>query len=1082
MRFFAARITKSFRRGSALLLALVLTIALFIMGLVFVSTTQIEKETVSRVDELQTLDTAVDTVIDRINNVLVDDLIYKPPGLGDEMLDGQGDSQGNTEKNEYYDYPGPDDPWLASLEPMFFWDNGTPADDTDDWYAWRHISDIYDNNFGVPAAPVYYDPDDESVNTQWALGSFFLVSPYNLIAKIISSDDRVSVIEESTPIWDEDYLWYSGARADADGDGVADSRWVKVPNLTGPRGQNVYTAVRIIDNGGMLNLNTGLTFDPAVANGSCLTDIDLTGICRSTGTNPDNPAYLHAYRCVFDIDDLPTVFPTRSEYDFEVSKRTLNPLVPSTVVGVAYNLYDITDELELRNRFFIDSQVISRTEYLWPKTFAGGNGLTKTVPYNDPTDLPKWFQKAYFDTSVPDLYTRRHICTTYNFDRVMIAKPDYSIMPGDLTIEWNKWTYWNDTDKSKWTYRPICVNDLLDGGATPTDEQIKQLAAAIWLGLPKNADLITNDQMVELNWVGTDERERLACQLAVNIIDYIDTDHDITKLTVNSNDYYGYESQWGNVFITRVGVTKYDPAPPGNAIIRHYAIVLHNPGPEDVSLDGWNIYNQTQDTTYNLDGLIIVQNRVLVLIDGDDPSGWGFKASEFTEPVEVVNGILFSDDDVLVLRDNQGRPSDKVTVKNITIANVSAVDTRDVLHSDNRTGDKYIGFDPSKIYVWGGDLTSSGVPRTDVSVLETFSTLPATKVTADIQTNTLAFGEIKNVAELHKSLMIGAMKFSNDYVTMSECWDKFIQADVATDISAEDIHKGRPDAADPAFVDLARYLTVFHPFSDDIDNDGNGLSDDPLKDKVDNDRDGSTDEADETFANNCGEKSELAVAGRININTAPWFVIAQLPWVQDPGLSSTTSPDKENKVKLAQAIVAYRDKTAWDVLDYSTSTWAAPDNVKTRKHGMGLQSTDMDIREEIGFANITELINVTHNLKTGSPGSITYDEHYDIRRYGRDDNAGVPKNNNELVPHDPDPGPFFDEDNAANDLKERDVIFQRISNLVTVRSDVFTAYIMVRVGELGPQKRVIAIFDRSNVYKSGDTPKLVALHPVPDPR
>ena len=80
------------------------------------------------------------------------------------------------------------------------------------------------------------------------------------------------------------------------------------------------------------------------------------------------------------------------------------------------------------------------------------------------------------------------------------------------------------------------------------------------------------------------------------------------------------------------------------------------------------------------------------------------------------------------------------------------------------------------------------------------------------------------------------------------------------------------------------------------------------------------------------------------------------------------------------------------------------------------------------------------------------------------------------------PGPFYDEDEAANDLKERDVIFQRISNLVTVRSDVFTAYVMVRVGELGPQKRVIAIFDRSNVYNSGDTPRLVALHPVPDPR
>ena len=103
MKFFATvRVTKSFRRGSALLLALVLTIALFIMGLVFVSTTQIQKETVSRVDELQTLDTAVDTVIGRINNVLVGDL-----------LGGDSDMLNNDASDEYYDYPGPDDPWLS---------------------------------------------------------------------------------------------------------------------------------------------------------------------------------------------------------------------------------------------------------------------------------------------------------------------------------------------------------------------------------------------------------------------------------------------------------------------------------------------------------------------------------------------------------------------------------------------------------------------------------------------------------------------------------------------------------------------------------------------------------------------------------------------------------------------------------------------------------------------------------------------------------------------------------------------------------------------------------------------------------
>ncbi len=72
-------------------------------------------------------------------------------------------------------------------------------------------------------------------------------------------------------------------------------------------------------------------------------------------------------------------------------------------------------------------------------------------------------------------------------------------------------------------------------------------------------------------------------------------------------------------------------------------------------------------------------------------------------------------------------------------------------------------------------------------------------------------------------------------------------------------------------------------------------------------------------------------------------------------------------------------------------------------------------------------------------------------------------------------------DGAIDDLEERDAIFARISNLVTVRSDVFTAYILVRLGESGPQKRIIAILDRSNVFNSSDRPKILAIHPVPDP-
>jgi hypothetical protein len=71
---------------------------------------------------------------------------------------------------------------------------------------------------------------------------------------------------------------------------------------------------------------------------------------------------------------------------------------------------------------------------------------------------------------------------------------------------------------------------------------------------------------------------------------------------------------------------------------------------------------------------------------------------------------------------------------------------------------------------------------------------------------------------------------------------------------------------------------------------------------------------------------------------------------------------------------------------------------------------------------------------------------------------------------------------VPNDFEERDVIFSRISNLATVRSDVFCAYILVRLGEDGPQRRYIAILDRSGVKSPTDKVRIRALQPVADPR
>jgi hypothetical protein len=277
---------------------------------------------------------------------------------------------------------------------------------------------------------------------------------------------------------------------------------------------------------------------------------------------------------------------------------------------------------------------------------------------------------------------------------------------------------------------------------------------------------------------------------------------------------------------------------------------------------------------------------------------------------------------------------------------------------------------------------------------------------------------------------------------------------LGTKLKSEE-HLVRLDLQNPFHRNIFQYLTVFDPTRDFIDNDGDGVG-------TDLNSDGFLDSSETDL-------DEVKIPGRININTAPWYVIAQLPWMTN---------------EIAQAIVAYRDKLALvlGVVDYSTSPpsppWPPSDVFKTRKFGMGLRQIDPDVRERFGFASIGELINVTHNLD----GTRLYNPLYDIRRLSRE----VPANDLPGFPDLTTYGPGLG-DGLADDFEERDVIFSRISNLVTVRSDVFTAYILVRIGADGPQKRAIAILDRSGVDKTNvKSPdgkvRIVSLHYVPEPR
>ncbi|GAI87795.1 unnamed protein product, partial [marine sediment metagenome] len=142
----------------------------------------------------------------------------------------------------------------------------------------------------------------------------------------------------------------------------------------------------------------------------------------------------------------------------------------------------------------------------------------------------------------------------------------------------------------------------------------------------------------------------------------------------------------------------------------------------------------------------------------------------------------------------------------------------------------------------------------------------------------------------------------------------------------------RLNLQNPYHSNVFQYLTVFDPVYDFIDNDADGLG-------TDDNGDGLLD-VDEI------DPDELKIPGRININTAPWYVIAQLPWMTEP---------------IAQAIVAYRDKLAIPVdyrdpppTDPPTGRYNAIIADPCNSH-FAANFPPGAVREEPGFASIGEL-------------------------------------------------------------------------------------------------------------------------------
>ncbi|MFC1635984.1 helix-hairpin-helix domain-containing protein [Planctomycetota bacterium] len=795
---------------------------------------------------------------------------------------------------EYYDYPDANDTWLASLQPY-------PSGGS---YFWQQITDLYntlDPNLEALIVPEYQDP---------------------------------GIIGE-------------GVIADAEGDGVGDSRWIVVPDISSSKGEPVYAAIRIIDNGAMLNVNTAYKFEPNDPNITMLDigrssqmQINLMALAGAPGQPPTtaDETYLLEARANPDLGLNP--FDLRT-YEENVIWQYGQPNGP-------YTPFDISDELELRYRFLLNHPDIDTRLEQWGGQFRA-DALSTPVTSSGET-LDAWFERiGDYDTFDPN-YTYRHIATIHNMDRIIS-------LAGSA---WN--TNTQAIDDGKMANVNIASASVLTG----------TILAALQENDPNT--------LRAAGFANSSAVEKLAAQLAVNIIDLRDNNAEVsiyenyksTTTGIEQIRAHGFEAQ---PFISEIGfiISKTAADNPAN---NHFAIELYNPFDVDIPLSDFRLELRRQNgevvSTINLTGHAIADGSRFIITNSFDASG-AFGVSGLTSTgggKEDPNLVLAeydlvegSEPPAFVLREKYDIYLLRFLGPTVPPPNTIYLDKQEIQELWFEPNDPNDPNDPNNVdNFYGRPDTNWNIVYQDM-VLKPNNTLGGDNLlTADRKNYNFynfanATGSFVSIGDIARALIVGPSEDPNDMIGVR----------LAAEPPEELI---RLNLQNPIFARIFNYLTVIDP------------------------------------VNHGHPEHETRIKGRININTAPWFVIAQLPWMEP---------------EIAQEIVAYRDTIAG------------------------------------AFEGTGALMQVPEM------GYYAYDAAY----------ANVDLNQlPDLTPSD----------GVISDFEERDMIFARISNIITVRSDVFTAYILVRIGASGPQKRVLAILDRSQVFSPDNKVRIIALHAVPDPR
>lgn len=272
--------------GSVLILVVVMLVLLALIGTAYMQRVRLDR-TAARITPASHIDEVVAATLDQLRQVLKDDLIHPATG---NFLDPTPVGGVDRRGVEGYDYPWTnpaerrtahlyhggtlatlarplgghlDDPWLASSYPDDVQFN-PPAAATA--FGWRHITNLNGIFLSLPAE----DPTNPAVRpyehtTHQAVpgNSHGLLDHTDAALRLFQGTDNFPALDAAPQyIGTLSSHEYQPRGHDVDGDGVLDARWTWAPIRT-INGIDYVMAVRIIDNGAMLNVNaaTALTTD-----------------------------------------------------------------------------------------------------------------------------------------------------------------------------------------------------------------------------------------------------------------------------------------------------------------------------------------------------------------------------------------------------------------------------------------------------------------------------------------------------------------------------------------------------------------------------------------------------------------------------------------------------------------------------------------------------------------------------------------------------------------------------------------------------------------------------------------------------